>query len=313
MRIGADIGGSSVKIGAVDESGNILSRVSVPMDGVVGAEKIADAVAEGASKAAQGAGMRLSDAVCVGAGAPGCVDSRRGLVVFAGNLRLKNAPLRDELQKRIDAPVYLGNDADCALVGEATAGAARNVESALLVTLGTGVGGALLFGGRLFTGGDGKGCEIGHLQLVSDGEQCSCGIRGCYEAYASITALTRQTNAALAGAPDSVMHTLLRDGRATGRTAFDAAALGDSAAHEVVRRYTRYVAAGIGSLINVFRPELVLIGGGISARGEALLAPIRENVRDFVFAHEELDLPPIRAAALQNDAGLIGAAFLDRV
>lgn len=312
MRIGVDIGGSSVKIGAVDGDGHVLSRVSVPMDPGAGYRAMALAITRGAAEAAKAAGASLNSAVFVGAGAPGCVDSREGTLIFAGNLRWRDVPLQYALQERIPAPVRIGNDADCALLAESLFGAASCVSSALLITLGTGVGGALYFGGRLFTGGDGKGCEIGHMQLVSDGELCSCGLRGCFEAYASMTALTRQTQAVVDAAPDSAMHGFLRDGRATGRTAFDAAAAGDEAAKAVVDRYARYVAAGIGSLINVFRPELVLIGGGISARGEALLGPIRENLPDFVFSADSLGIPPVRAAALQNDAGLIGAAFLDK-
>jgi len=311
-RIGVDIGGTGIKIGLVDENNQIVNRHSLP----TGAERPYLSVVEDIVKgiAAVKGDISYKEIISVGVGCPGFVNPETGLLVHAGNLNWENVPLKDALESRMGLPVYVGNDANCAVVGETVAGAAKGKRNVMLITLGTGVGGGLILNGKLFTGSMGMGAELGHAILVMDGEPCTCGIRGCFEAYASVSALIRQTKEMMERCPDSAMHEFSqKNARIDGRTAFDCARMGDEAAKRVVEQYIRYVAAGIGSQINVFRPEAVLIGGGISAEGDHLIKPLNEMVGEYVFAFKQVGAPPILKASLGNDAGIIGAAYLDAV
>lgn len=313
-RIGVDLGGTGIKVGIIDESKAIVSRAKLP----TGAQRhytavVAD-IAQAVEKAMLDLSLSYSDVVCLGVGCPGFVNPKTGLLAHAGNLNWHNVPLKATLEKHTGAPVYVGNDANCAVVGEMVAGAAQGWRNVLLFTLGTGIGCGIILDGALFTGIGGMGAEAGHTVLVYDGEPCTCGIRGCFEAYASVTALIRQTKAIMAVHPESMMHEhFQRNGCVNGRTSFDCAKKDDAAALAVVRQYIRYVAAGIGSQISVFRPEIVLIGGGISAQGDYLINPLNEEVGKYVFAYAQVGAPPIVQAALGNDAGIIGAAYLDTV
>lgn len=313
-RIGVDFGGTAIKAGLVDEANRIVLRHSRPAR--KGLDPIAEDICAEVRTLAEQAGIGIASLPCVGVGLPGGVDPQRGVVRFAGNTGLTDAPLREVLRQKLGIPVYIGNDANCAAIGEAVAGGAQGCKNVLLLTLGTGIGGGVILDGKLFCGADGLGTELGHIPLIAGGEPCSCGIDGCFEAYASVTALIRQTRAAMAAAPDSLMHDYARDserGRVTGRTAFESAKMGDAAALAVVERYIEYLSRGIGGLISIFRPETVLIGGGLSAQGEYLLSPLNDRVRDHAFAGRRIGVPPIKRALLGNDAGTVGAACLDRM
>jgi glucokinase len=249
----------------------------------------------------------------VGIGAPGAVDPVTDLLTYAPNLDWKNVPLAYEFKKHIDLPVHIANDADCAALGEYSAGAAGEYQSVLFITLGTGVGGGLIIGGRIFMGASGYGFEPGHTTLVLGGVRCGCGREGCIEAYASVTALIRQTIQAMALYPQSLMYSICGGefSRVSGRTAFEAAKQGDRAGRQVVEQYAYYVGAGISSLVTSLRPHAVLVGGGISNEGDYLLEPVRSAVAETIYAKDTVPMPVILKASLGNAAGIIGAALLE--
>jgi len=210
-------------------------------------------------------------------------------------------------------PVYVENDANCAALGEVWAGAAKGAESALMVTVGTGIGGGIVIHGKVYSGINGIAGEVGHMTLFPGGEQCACGRRGCWEVYASATALKRQTREAMQANPDSLMWNHAPDlDKVSGKTAFKAQRDGDAAAAQVVERYLYYLSEGLINCVNIFQPEVVCIGGGVSNEGDALLVPLREMVLRDCLSGENIRMPRIEAAQLSGEAGLIGAAMLGR-
>ena len=254
------------------------------------------------------AGITAAHCASVGIGSPGTCDSANGVVVRAYNLGWFNVPVCSMVTARLGLPCHLSNDANCAALAETVAGGAVGCRNMILITLGTGVGGGIVADGRLLEGVGGTGAEVGHTVLVLDGEDCTCGRKGCWEAYASATALIRQGKRAAAAQPGSLLAGYGE--RLTGKDVFDAAAAGDAAAQAVVDRYCVYVAAGITDLVNILGPEKVLIGGGISRQGERLLAPIRAYVAANCFGGHDRTPPAIECARLGNEAGIIGAAAL---
>lgn len=306
-RIGIDLGGTNIAVGIVDETQRIVGTAQTPTLPAEGAEAVLDRIAACAAEAAAAAGVGLADCAGAGLGAPGTCDMRNGIVRYAHNLGWDGLPAAEQLRARLGMPVFLGNDADCAALGEMVAGAAKGCSSALLVTLGTGVGGGFVVDGKIQSGWRGLGGEFGHICVAMDGEPCSCGRRGCWEAYASASALIRQAAAAAAGDPGSALNGA---GALSGRSIYAAAAAGDAAALAVTERYAQYVGVGLVSLLNALFPEVILLGGGISGAGEALLAPVRRFVAENAFIRDASLLPEIRAAALGGDAGMLGAAAL---
>ena len=255
VRLGIDLGGTSIKIGVVDEKYRIVYKQSIPTDADSKSfSEIVKNMALAAQAAAEAAGYDIKDFPCVGIGSPSYINPHTGLLVFFNNTNWRNVPLRQELQKYIPVPVFIGNDANCAVVGEALAGSAKGYDNVLMLTLGTGIGSGLIINGKLYCGADGMGAELGHTTFVYGGEACTCGRKGCYESYASVSALIRQTKDAMRSAPDSLMHGVSEEqgNKVTGRTAFDAAKMGDEAALRVVDRYIDYVASGISGFVNIY-------------------------------------------------------------
>ena len=312
-RIGIDLGGTAITAGVVDENNQVVYSHMQPTG--EGFEQVVADLAKAAETVAAMAGLTVRDFPCVGIGTPSCINANTGRLVFSNNTDWRDVPLREELEKHLPVPVYIGNDANCAIIGEAVAGAAKDRRSVVMLTLGTGVGGGVILDGKLFVGGDGMGAELGHTPVVHHGNMCTCGIPGCLEAYASVTALIAQAEEAMGRYPDSMLHEKAAEngGALNGRIIFDCAHANDPAALEVVDQYEEYLANGIGGLINIFRPEIFLIGGGLSAQDEYLLAPVREKVKKYVFAEDIIGTPPIVRATLGNAAGTIGAAYLDRM
>lgn len=313
-RIGIDLGGTNIKTGVVDENNKIVAYDTRPTYANRSFAEVVLSMAQSAADAAKQLNLTLADFPCLGVGTPGSVQTKTGKVLRAGNLNWYDVPLRDELQKHVAAPVFVGNDANCAAAGESIAGTAKDYNDVLLFTLGTGVGGGIIIEKRIFSGGDGLGAELGHIPLVFEGVHCTCGIDGCFEAYASVTGLIRQTREAMAAHPESLLNKIAQErGVVNGRTPFDAAKAGDAVAAAVIDRYASYVAAGIGGCINIFRPEIVLIGGGVSEEGSYLMDPINERLHTFVFGSAYNGVPKAVPTMLGNDAGIIGAAYLDIV
>lgn len=307
-RIGIDLGGTFVKYGAVDENGNISKKDKIPTPAGCDYGATVSAIA----KAVKGMIADMGVPESVGIGCPGVIDGEHGMVVTGGNLGWKNMPLASDLGELLGIPVTLCNDANAAAYGEYICGAGKEYRSIVLITLGTGVGSGVIFGGKLFTGELGAGAELGHEVIRMDGDPCACGRRGCFEAYASASALVRQTKNAMVAHPESKMWELCKGSvdNADGRTAFDGMRRGDDTAKEVVERYLNYLAEGIANIVNVFRPQAVLIGGGISAEGEALTLPLQEKVDSKILGRGRYAPVKIGAASLGNDAGLVGAAML---
>ena len=311
-RIGIDIGGTSMKAGIVDENFQIVRRSVIRTQDTF--ENSMKAVADMIFPIAEEMSMSIADFVSIGVGVPCSVIPHTGRLVFANNTNWKDVSIKDELAKYFPVPLYFGNDANCAVVGETLAGAAKGKKHVVMITLGTGVGGGIIIDGKLFTGGDGLGAELGHMPLVFDGIPCTCGLKGCFECYASATALIRQTREAMEKHPESRMHLWVKKhGEINGQTSFDCAKEGDMAAMQVVNQYAAYIAAGLGGLTNIFRPELFIIGGGVSHAGDFLLDKIRSHMASGILAFDVVGGAPVEKAILGNDAGIIGAAYLDQM
>lgn len=312
-RIGVDLGGTNIAVGVVDESLNIIGRGKIKTNAPRPAADIFDDIHAAVMLAVNDAGVTMEDVISVGVGTPGSVNKDSGQIEFANNLEFNNVPAKQMLEERIGKPVYLDNDANCAALGEAVAGAGKGVSGFVAITLGTGVGSGIIIDGKIVTGVNFAAGEMGHMVITVDGEQCNCGRRGCWERYASATALIAQTKDAMRHNQNSLMWQLVNDNIDTvsGRTAFDAMKKGDVAAEKVVSRYIYYVSAGIINIINALQPEILCIGGGISHEGENLLAPIRKHVERERYSIYATKQTKICAAELGNDAGIIGSALLD--
>lgn len=314
--IGIDLGGTNIVASVVDDDYNIIGTSKTPTNSPRSADEIFDDIADVCEEAVKTAGLTMEDIDSVGMGTPGTVN-QDGVIEFANNLAFNNVPARTMLAKRINKPeekVFIENDANCAALGEAYAGYGNGAKDFVAVTLGTGVGSGVIIGGKIVNGVNYAGGECGHMVIVVDGEQCSCGRKGCWEAYASATALIRQTKKAMEEYPDSLMHKLAKEeGKVSGRTAFDAMRLGDIAGIKVVDDYIKYVACGLINIVNALQPEIICIGGGICNEGETLMKPLRRFVQSERYSIHSKIQTKIVKAELGNDAGVIGAALLGKV
>lgn len=310
-RIGVDVGGTFIKAGIVRD-GRLISKLSIPTENEKGTATILRNIAKAAEQAAESVGKNIRDFDCAGFGIPGNVDDKEGVVAMCPNLGgWRQFPFKKEMEALLPLKVFVGNDANCAVLGETVSGAAAGALNTVMLTLGTGVGGGMVCDGRLVTGHSGLGAELGHICLYPDGIVCGCGMKGCLEAYCSVTALVRDTKLKMDEDKNSLMHEYAeKAGIVDGRTSFECAKLGDGAALEVVDKYTTDLARAIGSLITIFRPEVFLLGGGLSNQGAYLTDMINEKLPQYVFASGFAKAPEVKKALLGNDAGIIGAAYL---
>ena len=312
-RIGVDLGGTNIAVGVIDENYNIIGRGKVKTRAPRPAEAIFDSIKEAVDMAVVNAGINYDEIQSVGIGTPGSVNKDTGAIEFSNNLKFHNVPAKAMLEERLKKPVYLENDANAAALGEAVAGCGHGVKDFVAVTLGTGVGSGIIIDGKIYRGSNFCGGEMGHMVINVDGIPCNCGRKGCWEKYASATALVAQAVEAMQNDKSSLLWQTC-DGdlnKVEGKTIFEALDMGDATAKAVVDRYLYYVAIGLANVINALQPEAVCIGGGISGQGEKILKPIRELVkaeRYSVYADKQAAILP---AALGNDAGIIGAALLD--
>lgn len=308
--LGVDLGGTNIKAALVSEAGEIAAETSRPTGLPRPAAEVCNEIAAALAEVLAKSGHAKAEVAGIGVGCPGTVEDETGTVLYSNNLNWENFAMADFLSRAAGLPVTLGNDANVAALGEALAGCARGAQSAVILTLGTGVGGGVVLDGKLLTGYTGAASEAGHMVVADGGELCTCGRRGCLEAYASATALIRMTKAAMAAHPESALHAAAAGG-VSGRTAFDAAAAGDAAARAVVAEYTHWLAVGTANLINIFFPQVVGLSGGVANQGEVLLVPLREQVAKMTFGsafakkHTE-----IVCCTLGYRAGVIGAAML---
>lgn len=313
FRLGIDLGGTNIKVGLLDENQQILAHGTRKTLAQRHWKEVADDMIACAREVMEQAGCGPRDCRGIGIGSPGTVDSRNGIVLYSNNFNgWENIPLRAYIEEKMGVPVRISNDANCAALGEAMAGAGRDYQDVVLITLGTGIGSGIVLNGTIFEGGSPGGAELGHTLLVQDGERCTCGRKGCWEAYASATALIREGKKAARRAPESLLNRLC-DGEPehmNGWIPFSAARSGDPAAKQVVDRYIRCLAEGLVNVVNIFRPQVILLSGGICGQGEYLTAPLNERIRQDSFAGKWAAVPEVRIAALGNDAGMVGAANL---
>ena len=308
--IGVDLGGTNIAVGLVDLSTHkIVKQYSVKTNAPRPCEEISRDIADVCLKLCKMQGIKMDDVLWVGVATPGIV--KGGTVVCAYNLGWDNVPFADIISRTVARPAYIANDANAAAYAEAIWGEGAGKFSLVAFTLGTGVGGGVVLGGKILEGTNGFAAEMGHMVLDPEGRVCSCGKRGCIEAYCSATALIRETKRVMTIHPKSEMWKLV-DGdieRVSGKTAFRAMELGDRAATRVVDEFIDYLAVGVSNVINILQPDVVCIGGGISREGEVLLAPLRERVFHSSFGVDGARTKVV-AATFRNDAGIIGAALL---
>lgn len=312
-RVGVDLGGTNIAVGIVNEAYQILGRASVKTALPQPAEGVCDRIAEAIRLAAADAGVELSQLDGIGIGSPGLIDPVAGVVTFANNLGFENVPLAAMVSERVGGlPCAVGNDANAAAYGEFIAGSGKGTTNFIMVTIGTGIGGGIIINRHIYAGSNHAGGEIGHIVIESDGLPCSCGKRGCFERYASATALIGQTKAAMQNAPHSKMWELCGGDidRVSGRTAWEARAQGDATAAAVVEQYIRYLSVGVSSIITIFQPDALCLGGGVSLEGRGLTDPLHELIYETSFLQSIKEKSTITTATLGNDAGIIGAAFL---
>lgn len=294
-RLGIDIGGTTVKLGIVNKSFEILEQTAIP----TGADRSAEAVIGDIAAAARPLVEKYAPAT-VGIGSPGSVDPVAGVVLRAGNLPFRNTPVKAMLEEALRIPAFLENDANCALIAEATGGECRGCRDALVLTIGTGIGGAILIDGKVYYGHNFLAGELGHFVIHHGGRRCVCGMRGCFEQYASATALERRAEEAIREHPESLLAKQSRDGGGA-KAVFSAAAEGCPVAEEVLGEYMSYLAEGLGSLNFIFQPQKIVLAGGVAKAGDALLQRLRPLLpRNFAVA----------TSSFHGQSGILGAAML---
>lgn len=313
--IGIDLGGTNIAVGIVDESFKIVKKSSTPTLVNRDPELIIADMGKLCLELLAETGIGLEEVVCAGIAAPGSVNPRTGIIEYANNLPFLRFPIADTLRKYLPVrEVYLENDANAAALGEAVGGAAKGKRLSVMITLGTGVGGGVIIDGKIYSGFNYSGAELGHTVIEYNGRQCSCGRKGCFEAYASATALVSMTKEKLAACKDTLMWEMCGNdiNKADARIAFAAMKKGDRAGKEVVDMYISYLACGITNMINIFQPEVLLIGGGVCNEKDYLLKPLTEIVNADQYTRNQAVKTEIKIAALGNDAGIVGAAALGR-
>ncbi len=308
--LGIDIGGTSIKGAAVNDEGKTYESFVMPVD----KEKKQEETIQDLTKEIKNYLKTHSfdeKIAGIGIGVPGTIDAVNGVVIASNNLKWYNLPLRKMIAEAFDMPVKITNDANAAAYGEACFGAGKKYKNVIMITLGTGVGGGVIIDGKIFEGSDGTGAEMGHSVIVYDGEQCSCGRKGCLEAYASATALIRQTKRVIELHPESLIAEEAKEaGRISGRTAFNALRKGDKFAEEVIDQYCHYLATGIMDFSNIFRPDCFVLSGGIANEGQSLIDRLVAICEEQNYGFPNSKKAVIKIAELGYQSGIIGAACL---
>ena len=312
--VGIDLGGTNIVAGVVDENYKIISKVSVPTNAPKSCEEICRSMADVAIQAIKKAELSRADIAWIGVGIPGHVNKKNGEVLVAVNLGLENAPIVSTLSRMCLLPVYIENDANVAAYGEFIAGCGKKAKSLVAITIGTGIGSGIIIDGKIYPGAYGGGAEWGHMVIHSGGRQCSCGRKGCMEAYVSASALISIARERVAQNPNSqILKIAKMPENITAKVVFDAAHMEDALALEILNAYYDDMACGLANIINGLQPEILCIGGGVSAQGEYLLSPIRTRVEQEIISKNSPKNTKIVAAELGNDAGIIGAALLGQL
>lgn len=297
VRIGIDMGSTETRVGLVDIHEKLLISETLSMDVSSSPEIIIRNIAETALLLLEQQGIAMDQCVGAGIGVPGTIDRKAGVVCYSNNIRWEQVRLREEFGKYLPIPISIANNADCAALGEAAAGAGKECQDIVMLTIGAGVGGGVILDGEIYQGKGAGGSELGHMVIVEDGKECTCGRRGCLEAYVSVNALVKEAEAA-SGKKLSL------------EEIFCKASEGDKVLGEVADDYIRKLGTGIVNIVNIFRPQIVILGGSMAGQGSILLAPLRERSQKDCFGGKQGEIPEIQMAALGNEAGMIGAASL---
>ena len=307
--IGVDIGGMSVKIGLVSADGKIISQERVKTANTP--EKVVRDVVKITIFLLEANDLKQTDLLGIGIGCPGAVNSDQGVVDFLPNLGWEKVELVKMLKKHFDLPIKISNDANVATLAETLYGSAKGYNSAIMFTLGTGVGGGIVIDKKLYEGGHSRGAELGHITLFLGGLPCTCGRNGCVECYTSATALINQTKTAMQQNKRTKMWEFVGDdiNKVDGKTAFECAKLGDKEANKVVDSYVCYLGESMLNMFNIFRPEVFILGGGISAQGDYLVDKLKKYCEKFDYGYKMAPKTEIKVAMLGNDAGILGASL----
>ncbi|MEG1011673.1 MAG: ROK family protein [Ruthenibacterium sp.] len=313
--LGVDLGGTKIAVGLVDEGNKIIDTISEKTNLPRPEHEVEQSIADLCKTIVKNNQLDFANQInWVGIGTPGSVDAESGIVEFNANFGYHNWHLMEAMEKLLPCKVLIENDANAAAYGEYIAGGAQNARYAVVITLGTGIGSGIIIDGKIFSGFNSAGAEIGHTVIQKDGRRCMCGRCGCWEKYASARALAEDTRAAMEARKDNMMWDLVGGdaSKINAKTAFDGMRAGDVLATDIVKSFIEYVACGVTNVINIFQPEIICIGGGVSKEGETLLAPIRAYVDKEDYARKGLKRTQIVAAQLRNDAGIVGAACLGK-
>lgn len=297
VRIGIEMTSADVKIGLVDVHQHMLASRILPLEKEKKPEEIIEQVGRTALALLEERGIAVDQCDGAGIGIPGTIDRKTGTVVYSNNIRWEQVPVAKLLSVYLPIPIKVANNADCSLLGEVSVGAAKDCQDVVMLTIGAGVGGGILAGGRLFEGGRAGGSELGHIVIEQNGRTCTCGRRGCLETYVSLAALKKDVEE--------------RCGRAMNtEEIFRLYEQGEESVREVMEEYIDRLGTGIVNIVNIFRPQVLLIGGSVAKRGKCLLKPLREMVRESCFGQEYGEVPEIELAAPGEENGMIGAASL---
>lgn len=309
--VGIDIGGMNIKMGIVDQKGNVLASNAIKTDSQKHYGLICDDMVSNIKYLCGKLNIDFSQLEGIGIGVPGVADSKLGVVTAAANIGWYGVELAKEMTQRTQLVCKVCNDANCAALGELCFGSGQNYSSLVFITLGTGIGSGIIINNTMLEGEGSAGAESGHITIVYNGEQCNCGKKGCWERYASATALMMQTTQAIEANPNSILADLFKkQGKVSGRTAFEASSMGCPIAAKVVDQYIEYIAAGIISIGNILHPQAFIIGGGISHEGETLMVPLKKKVDAYIELSNFYPYMDIVKASLGNTAGMLGAASL---
>lgn len=310
LYIGIDVGGSSIKAGLVNEDGTLLYKTSKPISDSKDANSLVQIMVDLCNDILKATETDISDIIWIGCGIPGPCDKENGVIISTTNLGFENFNLSKELNKYFDTQIFIGNDASCAALGECISGATKNAKSSITLTLGTGIGAGIIFDNLIYSGFNHIAGELGHMVIKMDGKKCNCGRCGCFEAYASASALVEMTKELALSGNKKILELCDNDiEKIDGRTIFEAVRQGDSDAKAKLDEYIEYLGTGVVNIINTFQPEMLVIGGGLSNEGDDLLNPLRDYVSKNEFC-SKVNQTKIVGAKLGNDAGIIGAAML---
>lgn len=313
--IGIDLGGTNIKVGVVNEQNEITGRANVKTNLPRPEDEIVESISQAVTLACDNAKIGTDEINSIGIGTPGVANRDTGVVLYSCNLGFKNTNLGGKLGNLLGTKVFVENDANAAAYGEVIGGAGQGYNDVVVITLGTGVGGGIIINGKIYTGFNFCGAELGHMVIEYNGRSCNCGRKGCFEAYASASALIKATKEAMNGDKNSKMWGIADNSldNVNGVTAFDGMRMGDETAKSVVDEYISYLGCGLTNVVNIFQPEVLLIGGGICKEGENLTGPLEKIISEDSYCVDAEKVTKLAIAKLGNDAGIIGAANLYRL